>query len=255
MILDFIKSVIGKHDAMRLWPALPAGQRVYAIGDVHGRADLLEMMIARIERDEATRAAKDTTLVLLGDLVDRGPDSARVIDLVLELSARRKVRAIAGNHEEMLLASLGSDAILRRFLEHGGRETILSYLGDRDAYNRLTISELRAQLATIIPPEHLAFLRNMEEMVSIGSYAFVHAGIRPGVALPDQTGHDLRWIREDFLQARDDLGAIVVHGHTICQNIDIRSNRIGIDTGAYLHGRLTALALEDDERWFIEATA
>lgn len=230
----------------------PEGQRVYAIGDIHGRADLLEAMLGKIERDEAIRPEANTTIVFLGDLIDRGPDSARVVDLVLKLGRTRTVRAIAGNHEEMLLASLESEQTLRRFLEHGGKETILSYFADRNEYNRLSIAELRQNLVSIIPQDHLTFFRSLEDFVCIGQYVFVHAGIRPGVELGAQDPHDLRWIRQGFLDCDHDLGVIVVHGHTICQDVELRSNRAGIDTGAYLHGKLSALALEGSSRWFLE---
>lgn len=237
------------------WPPFPEGQRVYAIGDVHGRADLLGALLKKIARDEAIRPPADTTIIFLGDLIDRGPDSARVLDMVLRLSGERNVRTIAGNHEEMLLASLESDQILRRFLEHGGKETIISYLGDVQEYNRLSIADLRARLDRILPPAHLAFLRGLEDFVSIGPYVFVHAGIRPGVELDAQNPRDLRWIRDDFLSCTDDLGVIVVHGHTINEKVDLQNNRVGIDTGAYLHGTLTALAIEGRSQWFLQAMA
>lgn len=229
------------------------GQRIYAIGDIHGRADLLGSLLAQIRRDEAIRAPAQTTIIFLGDLIDRGPDSAGVIDLIIGLQTQYKVRGVAGNHEEMFLASLESDDVLRKFLAYGGREMVLSYLGDVDEYNRLSIPELRERLPQIIPSSHIAFLRELEDMIVIGDYVFVHAGIRPGVPLDCQDPRDLRWIREGFLDDDRDTGRVVVHGHTISENVDIRSNRVGLDTGAYLHGRLSALAVEGSAQWFLEA--
>lgn len=237
----------------RLWPCLPEGQRIYAIGDIHGRADLLDVMLRKIAKDEAIRSPAETTIIFLGDLIDRGPESAQVVNMVLALSRQRKVRAIVGNHEEMLLASFCSDQVLRRFLAHGGKETIVSYLRDMDAYNRLSIAELRESLSDIIPVEHLVFLRGLEDLVCIGPYVFVHAGIRPGVKIEAQQPRDMHWIRDAFLSCTDDFGCIVVHGHTISDKIDLRPNRIGIDTGAYLHGKLSAIAIEGHSQWFLEA--
>lgn len=237
------------------WPPLPQGERIYAIGDIHGRADLLAELLRDIEKDDATRKPAETTIIFLGDLIDRGPDSAGVIDQVMELARHRYVRTIAGNHEEMLLASMDSDNVLRKFLEYGGKETILSYIGDVQEYNRLSISQLRQRLPEMLPAHHLGFLRSLEDYVRIGDYLFVHAGVRPGIDLDQQEVSDLRWIRAGFLDSNEDFGAIVVHGHTITEDIAIRNNRIGIDTGAYLHGRLSAVAFEGTERWFLQAQA
>lgn len=232
---------------------VPDGQRVYAIGDVHGCADLLLKLIAQVEADNNLREPAEMTLVFLGDLIDRGPDSARVLDIIGNLQARWQVRLIAGNHEEMFLESLGSDRVLRQFLQHGGRETILSYMKDAGAYARLTIEELREQLPSIVPEAHLELLRSMENILTIGDYVFVHAGIRPGVPLQDQAQKDLRWIRKDFLEIDFDPGFVVVHGHTVATEVLSGPYRIGIDTGAYVHGRLTAVALEGSSRWFLKA--
>jgi len=232
---------------------IPPGQRVYAIGDVHGCADLLLSLIAKIEADAKGRENADTTLIFLGDLIDRGPDSARVLNIVEDLKSRWHVRMIAGNHEEMFLASFNSDRVLRQFLQHGGRETILSYMDDHAAYARLTIEELRERLPSLVPARHLRLMEAMESMIRIGDYLFVHAGIRPGIALEDQADKDLRWIRKDFLEADWDPGVVVVHGHTVSREVVSAAHRVGIDTGAYVHGRLTAIALEANVRWFLYA--
>ena len=232
-------------------PAVPAGTRIYAIGDIHGRRDLFEDLVALIEADDAARGAAQTTIVLLGDLIDRGPDSAGVLDAVIALKARKTLRVIAGNHEEMLLAGFERREVLRAFITYGGRETLLSYGLDRETFNEATLGELQAMLPALVPKRHLAFIREMENHVRCGDYLFVHAGIRPGVGLELQRLSDLRWIRSEFLEDKRDHGVIVIHGHTIADAVDERSNRIGIDTGAYASGVLTAIGLEGTERWFL----
>ena len=236
-------------------PNVPAGQRVYAIGDIHGRHDLFEELVGLIEADDAARGAgfgnAETTIVLLGDLIDRGPDSAGVLDAAIALCARRPVRLIAGNHEEMLLMAFERREVLRSFITYGGRETLLSYGLDRDGYNEATLDELQALLPSLIPERHLAFMRAMENQVRIGDYLFVHAGIRPGVDLELQRLSDLRWIRREFLEDKRDHGVMVIHGHTIADAVDERANRIGIDTGAYASGVLTAVGLEGTARWYL----
>ena len=232
-------------------PAVPAGTRIYAIGDIHGRRDLFEDLVALIEADDVARGAAETTIVLLGDLIDRGPDSAGVLDAAIALCARRPVRLISGNHEEMLLMGFERREVLRAFVTYGGRETLLSYGVDRETYNEATLDELQAMLPALVPKHHLAFMRAMEPHVQFGDYLFVHAGIRPGVDLELQRLSDLRWIRSEFLEDKRDHGVIVIHGHTIADAVDERPNRIGIDTGAYASGVLTAIGLEGTERWFL----
>lgn len=232
---------------------IPTGQRVYAVGDVHGRLDLFTALIAAIESDDFARGAGDTTIVLLGDLVDRGPDSAGVVALARRLQMRRQVRIIAGNHEEMFLRSLDDVETLRHFLRYGGKETALSYAIDPERYRDATLEEAQEMLREAVPAEDLAFIESFEDHVAIGDYLFVHAGIRPGAPIEEQRTGDLRWIREPFLSHGDSHGAVVVHGHTITAEVEVRPNRIGIDTGAYESGRLTALGLEGEARWLIEA--
>ena len=232
-------------------PAIGPGQRVYAIGDIHGRLDLFEALVAAVEADDAARGPAHTTIVLLGDLVDRGPDSAGVIAAARALQARRKVRILAGNHEEMFLDSLDKLETLRAFLRHGGRETVLSYPVDPDHYRELTLEEAQALLRQVVPAEDVAFLRSFENQIAIGDYLFVHAGIMPDVPLAEQKTETLRWIREPFLGFKGDFGPVVVHGHTIVDEAQVLPNRIGIDTGAYASGRLTALGLEGTDRWLI----
>ncbi len=234
-------------------PAIPAGERAYAVGDVHGRLDLFNGMIAAIERDDALRGSADTTIVLLGDLVDRGPDSAGVIAAARRLQQRRKVRIITGNHEEMFLESFYDPELLRHFLRYGGRETILSYPLDPAELDAMDLNELRVMLHKVVPDEDIAFIGSFEDRVEIGDYLFVHAGVRPGSSLELQFPRETRWIREPFLSHTGDHGRVIVHGHTITHRPEVLQNRIGIDTGAYMSGRLTAIGLEGTTRWLIEA--
>lgn len=233
--------------------SVPEGRRVYAVGDVHGRLDLFEALIAAIERDDAARGRAETTVVLLGDLVDRGPDSAGVIASARALAARRTVRILAGNHEDMFLECFDDLEPLRHFLRFGGAETIKSYLPDPSSLRSLTYPEVQQAIRRHVPQEDIEFLRGLERQVLIGDYLFVHAGIRPGVPLEEQTRQDLSWIREPFLSHRGSHGFVVVHGHTIVDEVQFLANRIGIDTGAFMSGRLTALGLEGTGRWIMEA--
>jgi serine/threonine protein phosphatase 1 len=234
-------------------PAVPPGARVYAVGDIHGRLDLFEQLIALIEADDAARGAAETTVVLLGDLIDRGPDSAGVIDAAREWGERRRVRALAGNHEEMFLGAFERLETLRHFLRFGGKETVLSYPITSERYRALSLEQLQQALPGIVPAAHIAYLEAMEDHIAIGDYLFVHAGIRPGVPLEQQRLSDLRWIRDTFIDDSGDHGCVVVHGHTITDDVDERSNRIGIDTGAFMSGRLTALGIEGTARWYLTA--
>jgi serine/threonine protein phosphatase 1 len=234
--------------------AVPDGERVYAIGDIHGRCDLFAALIAEIDADDAAREPCKTTVILLGDLVDRGPDSAGVISLARRWQTRRRVRFLTGNHEEVFLGSFDKLEVLRHLLRYGGRETLLSYPIDPEVYFRADLAETQALMRDAIPAEDIGFLQSFEDHITIGDYLFVHAGIRPGVALEDQSTQDLRWIRQPFLDSPESFGPVVVHGHTISAQAEFRHNRIGIDTGAYTTGRLTALGLEGTARWLIEAS-
>ena len=232
-------------------PAIPEGVRLYAIGDVHGRLDLLDALLAMIEEDNRQRTDAEPQLVFLGDLIDRGPDSAGVVARAMEIANDVPgTRFLMGNHEEVFLKALdGDDRALRFLCRFGGRETILSYGLDDAAYDQLDFDALMPVLIDLVPEQHRAFLAGFEDVVIAGDYAFVHAGIRPGVMLADQSPGDLRWIREPFLDHSGPLEKIIVHGHTITPEVEMRSNRIGIDTGAYASGRLTALGLQGSERW------
>lgn len=233
---------------------LPEGRRIYAIGDIHGRLDLLEQLLVLIEQDDAARGRARTGLIFLGDLVDRGPDSAGVVERVRRLCAERPdTRCLSGNHEEIFLgAHEGNGELVRLLLRAGGFETLLSYGLGADEIEQANIAELAEMIERAVPADHVAFLRSLDDYLLEGDYLFVHAGIRPGVAVEQQSPRDLRWIRQPFLDFAGNHGKLVVHGHTITDDVVQRDNRIGIDTGAYRTGRLTALGLEGRDRWFLD---
>lgn len=235
-------------------PSVPPGYRVYAIGDIHGRLDLLDDALARIEADNDARGQARNILVFLGDLIDRGPSSAQVIERAR--TYRRpglKTVFISGNHEEVLLRLLrGESQFLQDWLRFGGAECARSYGISSTALKRTDPDRAVEVLRHKIPKEDQEFLASFVDTFRIGSYLFVHAGVRPGVPLPEQKQSDLRWIRQPFLDNDDDHGFIVVHGHTIADRVDVRGNRIGLDTGAYRTGVLTAMGLEGRERWFLQ---
>jgi serine/threonine protein phosphatase 1 len=247
-----LRQLFRSKPAMPL-PEIPFGHRVYAIGDIHGRLDLLTALIDAVEADDAARPPAQTMMILLGDLIDRGPDSAGVLDLARQWQARRPVRILMGNHEEMMLQSFGSIDRLKHFLRHGGRETVLSYGVDETRYADAPFEEVHDMMLEAIPVADIEFMRSFEDQIWLGDYLFVHAGVRPGVWIESQKRTDLRWIREPFLSSEEHHGAMVVHGHTINDAAEQRDNRIGIDTGAYMSGVLTALALEGSGRRLIEA--
>lgn len=237
-----------------------AGRLVYAIGDVHGRLDLLQPLMRDIAEDALRSApAIRPILVFLGDYVDRGPDSARVIDLVLELQASGafEVRTLKGNHEEALLGFLDDPSFGPVWFEHGGGATLAAYgvtpppaRSDEEAWE-----EVREAFAAVLPERHRTFYERLELMVTVGDYVFVHAGARPGVPLDRQTEKDLLWIRGDFLQARPSFDKVIVHGHTPTAEPQILPHRLGLDTGAYATGVLTAARLDDAGQKVMQATA
>ena len=237
--------------------AVPEGLLVYAIGDIHGRDDLFGELIARIDADRAARAHQQCVLILLGDLVDRGPDSDRVIERSMALAEHfDQFHCLIGNHEECMISALGGDQqALRFFVRIGGEATIRSYLRDDARYNQMGFDELAEAFAQAVPTRHIAFLERGENMVRYGDYAFVHAGVRDTLPLERQKLSDLRWIREEFTASRHDHGAVIVHGHTIFDDVDEQPNRIGIDTGAFRSGKLTAIGLCGTERWYLQTSA
>jgi serine/threonine protein phosphatase 1 len=230
-MFKFFKTIWPKGKPAASGARMPDGQRVYAVGDIHGRLDLFTALIEAMEADDAAATPARTTMI----------------------QQQREVRILAGNHEEMFLKSFSNIDVLRHFLRHGGRETLLSFGVDKAAYSSATIEEVQALMHVNVSEDERAFIEGFEDMIPLGDYLFVHAGIDPELPIEEQKGSDLRWIREPFLSHQLPHEAMIVHGHTIAEHPVETANRIGIDTGAYATGRLTALVLEGTERRFITA--
>lgn len=252
-MFDSIRRIFSPGQPARRIARVPDGERWYVIGDIHGRRDLLEALQEAIEADDEGSTA--TTVVFLGDLVDRGPDSKGVVKLARKWGESRKVRYLAGNHEEMFLQSFEDKEVLRHFLKHGGRETVLSYGIDKRAYSKMKLGELQDAMHEAVPKKHRDFLESFEDLIVAGDYVLVHAGINPKASIEEQKQSDLRWIRDRFLRHEEPFSHVVVHGHTIFEDVEHRDHRIGIDTGAFRTGRLTALVLEGSDRRLIQAIA
>jgi serine/threonine protein phosphatase 1 len=232
-------------------PAIPSGQRIYAVGDIHGRLDLLDALLEQIRLD-STAAATASEIILLGDLIDRGPDSAGVLRRAMQPPAWASVRALMGNHEAALLATLdGDERMARSWIRMGGRATLASWGMDAMALDELDAQGVIAAARALVPPDARAWIARMRRAHTVGGYHFVHAGVRPGIPIDRQAEQDSLWIRGEFLQSTRAHGAMIIHGHAISSTVEERPNRIGIDTGAYRTGRLTALALEGDRRWLL----
>ncbi len=237
---------------------IPDGHRVYAIGDIHGRADLLNELHSQIRDDQRTGPQSvSSTVVYLGDYIDRGSESRGVIELLLEqpLAGLTSIY-LKGNHEEAMLRFLEHPGIGPQWFGFGGEATVISYgvAAPRNLDDRAYYAELSAQLNASVPAKHKAFLENLQLQYRAGDYLFVHAGIRPGCPIDQQDPDDLLWIRSEFLNSREDHGVMVVHGHTPTARPDVRSNRIGIDTGAFASGNLTCLVLEGAGRRFLSTS-
>jgi serine/threonine protein phosphatase 1 len=228
-------------------PRVPAGQRIYGIGDIHGRADLLCDVLDVIARDRREGSGEDI-LVTLGDYIDRGPRSAEVLDILCDNPFPGGTYVpLLGNHEEMCIAVLKGQATLADWLAFGGNETLESYGINWARFNiAQTSADLLAAFLEKIPQRHLDFFDRCRLTYVAGDFLFVHAGIRPGVALERQEKRDLLAIRSAFLTYPDNFEKVVVHGHTVSDDIDVRPNRIGIDTGAYSSGHLCCIRLEGE---------
>ncbi|MXO59481.1 serine/threonine protein phosphatase [Altererythrobacter salegens] len=234
-------------------PTTADEERIYAIGDVHGRLDLLEVLMQRLEQDSRFRDDCPTRLILLGDLIDRGPDSR----LLLELAQRAqyecdRVTVLLGNHEDLLLEStFGNAAAQRAWLQHGGAATLRSYGLDVSEMEAASAEEMAAILCEVIGDKALAWMNSLPLYFQSGDYFFCHAGIRPGVPLSRQGRHDLLWIRKKFLSSQRDHGAVVVHGHSETNELVFARNRINVDTAAYRTGVLSAVGLQGTIQWYV----
>ncbi|MEZ0243931.1 MAG: metallophosphoesterase family protein, partial [Sphingomonas sp.] len=228
---------------------------IYAIGDIHGCADLLDQLLGMIDEDNIARAPAKTRLIFLGDLIDRGPGSRQVVERLMDVKARHPgTHILLGNHEEVFLQAMrtSSPGALRYALRIGADTTIQSYGVTGDEYTRTSIEQLLDIAKERVPEAHLDFMAAFEDIVIAGDYMFVHAGVRPDKPLDRQKVNDLRWIRGDFLDYRGTLEKIIVHGHSIADEVEITPHRIGLDTGAYASGVLTAMGFEGGERWLLQ---
>jgi serine/threonine protein phosphatase 1 len=231
-------------------------RRVYAIGDVHGRVDQLVKLIALIQNEcEAGSRPNQIDIIMLGDYIDRGRDSAATLNLLLNLKLPNiNLTLLRGNHEQMFLEIAQQPKRLEQWLTYGGLETLASYGLPSQLLYSADNDKIFLALQQAVPQSHFDLLNKMPLSLSIAGYFFAHAGVRPGRPLDAQSARDLLWIREPFLSSKHDFGAVVVHGHSISRTVENRPNRIGIDTGAFASGILTAVVLEEDQRRFI-ATA
>ena len=233
-------------------PQLPAGQRLYAIGDIHGCLQELRQILNEVRYDSED-VEGETHIIFLGDYIDRGPDSKGVIETLRSVARDFPVTCLLGNHDQTLLDFLETPAVFRDWRCFGAPETLLSYGVQPPRFDdAAAFAQTRDDLVAALPPEHVIFLKNLKHSVTFGDYFFVHAGVRPGIPLDRQDEQDLLWIREEFLNSRTDFGRVVVHGHTPSEKPVRKANRIGIDTGAYATGRLTAAVLERSSCRFIE---
>lgn len=236
---------VGSSQILRAPATLPPGIRIYAIGDIHGRADLLRILLEKVDADRRRRPVDRPILLFIGDYVDRGPSSREVLDILLGHRGGCESIFLKGNHETFISRFLEDPVVLDEWRFCGGLETLLSYglkpTFSPDKHERKTLSE---ELARAISTRHLAFLNSLQLSFQCGGFLFVHAGIRPGVPVADQDEKDLLWIREDFLGSEALFGAFVVHGHTPVRAPEMRFNRLNIDTGAFATGRLTCAVIE-----------
>lgn len=233
-------------------PRLPPGQRIYAIGDIHGRADLLERLAGEIAGDLRLQPVEAALTICLGDYVDRGPKSAGVLEMLARNCFATPAVFLRGNHEEMLAGFLQDAASLDHWRKYGGLETLNSFGVDvREAMVGRGYASVQAQFVEALPASSLAFLNDTSLSFTVGDYFFCHAGVKPGVRLDRQQSGDLLWIREEFLESTAGFGKMIVHGHTPVAKPDVRPNRINLDTGAFATGVLTCGVFEGEDVRFI----
>lgn len=231
---------------------VPAGLRIYAVGDVHGRADLLRQLRDLVAAD-LNGFSDPSITIFLGDYIDRGPASRQVLEMLVARDWPTPIMALRGNHELAFMSFVDDPSVWVEWQSYGALPTLASYGVDVRALmtsgpSDQAIAAIHDDLVAALPPEHLIFMKDLRDRTAAGDYFFCHAGIRPGVPLEQQSPMDLVTIREPFLSSQEPYGRIIVHGHTPQEAPQVRPNRIGIDTGAYATGRLTALILEDDTR-------
>ena len=237
-------------------PSLPAGLRIYAFGDIHGRLDLLDQLLARVNADIALRPAVRPICIFLGDYIDRGPSSRETIDRLIEHAEMNESMFLKGNHELIAIKCLSDRSLFDQWRRLGGLETLMSYgvrLGT--LANGRQIAELQSAFHSALPQAHFRFFRDLQNSFACGDFFFAHAGAKPNVELSQQKESDLLWIREEFLSSSYDFGKIIVHGHTPTHEIEVGPNRINIDTGAFATGRLTCLVIEGESLSVIDTSS
>lgn len=231
--------------------AMPPGIRAYVIGDIHGRDDLLEDLLARIAAHRAEHDHVESQVIFLGDYIDRGPMSAEVVDRVLDLSRDGgRVITLKGNHEQAMMAFLQDPMKGKRWLHYGGDATLRSYGVEVDLanLNEHAIDRISRSFRKKLPEAHLQFFGTLVNSYTLGDYHFVHAGVDPASPLDEQREHDMLWIRDSFLNHTGLYEKVIVHGHSINPEPEFLDNRIGIDTGAFYSNVLTCLVLEGDRK-------
>jgi serine/threonine protein phosphatase 1 len=240
-----------------LFPSTPDGVRIYAVGDVHGRMDLLTRLLDRIAADAAQHAGRSLQMVFLGDYIDRGPQSRQVVERLLAGApssgplAGAEWVCLRGNHEDYLVRFITDVSSGRAWCANGGVETVQSYAGPQPETHSGDLAALQLALSRSLPRSHLRFLTRLPLWHRAGDYLFVHAGIRPGLSLDQQDPADMMWIRDDFLFDPTPHPWVVVHGHSQRPLPEVRANRIGVDTGAYRSGVLSAVVLDGTEQHFL----
>jgi len=236
-------------------PSLPAELRIYAIGDIHGRLDLLNELLARISSDIALRPTGRPLYVFLGDYIDRGSASRETIDRLIEHGKTHESVFLKGNHELIAIKCLSDRGLFDQWLRLGGLETLVSYgVPAETLANGKQIAELQSAFHGALPQAHFRFFRDLKNSFECGDFFFAHAGVKPNVELSRQKENDLLWIRGEFLTSKDDFGKIIVHGHTPTREIEVGPNRINIDTGAFATGCLSCLVLEGQELSVIDTS-
>ncbi len=237
---------------------LPKNTRIYAIGDIHGCADLLEILMDKITKnDQHLEPIEFKKLVFLGDYIDRGPASQKVIDILLyDLPKDYETIFLKGNHELMMIEALEDCRAADYWLRNGGLETISSYRSAHSSTNgQASSEELMHLFKAKLPKEHLAFLKTLQLSFQLGDYFFVHAGVNPERSLDEQVEQDMLWIRDRFLFSEKDFGKVIIHGHTPGKDVDEADNQVGIDTAAVYGGCLTAMMIESNKHQYLHVQA